>query len=652
MFSRMNLNTKIISMALGCVAIPIMVTFSVVQLKGLSLKQTISSELHKNSDSELANITKGVYETIDQAVGVAIRLNCLSIAKNAGMGVQLFYDQFASGMISEKEAKQKAEDFLLSQKIGKSGYVYVLSREGKILLHPEKKLVGRDLTRHKFIRDQISSGSSKFFEYKWKNPGEQAERYKCLAQEIFEPWGWIISASGYKEELALMIKEEIEPSIRQIIMNKKIGETGYVYVLGGKNETRGHYIVSFNGKRDGENIWNSKDSEGNLFIQSIVEKALSLTPARIATERYPWKNATDKEARIKIAKIAYYRPWDWVIGAGAYEDEIEATALHLGESFQSMLIAVALVCLLLVLVGSGLSLILAKSITKPLENIIKGLGNSYKHLSVTSDKIATSGYDLAKHSSEQAAALEETSSSMEEIAAMIKQNSSSAGRADNLMREAGAEIKNTNCSIAELTTSMEEIKSASHETQRIVKTIDDIAFQTNLLALNAAVEAARAGEAGAGFSVVADEVRNLAMRAANAAMNTSNLIEGTVRKVQDGGDIVGRTGGVFEKMTHNMAIVEQLVSEIAAGSFEQAQGIDQMDHAVAEMNKGVQQVAEGAEENATVAEEMKCHAEQLNGFFGELVTLVSGYKADSMLCLPETSYPGRGNDEFIRLQLN
>jgi methyl-accepting chemotaxis protein len=185
-------------------------------------------------------------------------------------------------------------------------------------------------------------------------------------------------------------------------------------------------------------------------------------------------------------------------------------------------------------------------------------------------------------------------------------------------------IEGADQSMKDLTTSMGEITRASEETGKIIKTIDEIAFQTNLLALNAAVEAARAGEAGAGFAVVADEVRNLAMRAAEAAKNTSGLIEGTVKKIRQGSEIVSKTNGEFGKVSEGAKKVKELVAEIAAASQEQAQGVEQINKAVAEMDKVVQRNAASAEESASASEEMNGQAEQMKEFVVELAMLARG----------------------------
>jgi methyl-accepting chemotaxis protein len=207
---------------------------------------------------------------------------------------------------------------------------------------------------------------------------------------------------------------------------------------------------------------------------------------------------------------------------------------------------------------------------------------------------------LSEAASAQAASLEETSSSLEEMTSQTKQTAGNAGQANNLMSMAQQIIEKANVSMSELTGSMKEIAAGSEKSQKIVKTIDEIAFQTNLLALNAAVEAARAGEAGAGFAVVADEVRNLAIRAAEAAKNTSGLIEDIVKKVRNGEKLVGVTNEAFKEVMGGSGKVLQLIAEIAGSSREQSQGIDQISRAVAEMNNLTQQNAAGAEELASI----------------------------------------------------
>lgn len=274
------------------------------------------------------------------------------------------------------------------------------------------------------------------------------------------------------------------------------------------------------------------------------------------------------------------------------------------------------------LIGILLMWVINRGVTKPLRMVIEGLTEASDQVASGSNQVSTSSQSLAEGSSEQAASIEETSSSLEEMSSMTKQNADNAGQADNLMKEANQVVDQANESMGELTTSMEEISKASEETSKIIKTIDEIAFQTNLLALNAAVEAARAGEAGAGFAVVADEVRNLAMRAADAARNTADLIEGTVKKVGDGSDLVTKTNDAFAQVAESSKKVGELVGEIAAASNEQADGIEQVNKAVTEMDKVVQQNAANAEESASASEEMSAQAEQMKVSVGDLVAMV------------------------------
>ena len=289
----------------------------------------------------------------------------------------------------------------------------------------------------------------------------------------------------------------------------------------------------------------------------------------------------------------------------------------------------ALITLLIVSSAGLLSAVLlmwgiGRGVTKPLKGIIKRLTEASNQVLWGSGQVSASSQQLAEGSSEQAASVEETSASLEEISSMIRQNANSATHADGLVKEANLAVSDANDSMANLTESMNEISHASEETFKIIKTIDEIAFQTNLLALNAAVEAARAGEAGAGFAVVADEVRTLSKRAAEAAGNTSGLIQGTVQKVNEGGNLVTATNQAFSRVAESASRVGELIAEIAAASGEQTEGIEQINRAVGEMEHVIQQNSANAEESAGSAQEMSAQAEQMQEMVGELVALVRG----------------------------
>lgn len=294
------------------------------------------------------------------------------------------------------------------------------------------------------------------------------------------------------------------------------------------------------------------------------------------------------------------------------------------EKLHGALKTIFLILFVAFIAATALSLAISRNLTAALSETIGKLNLAADHVATASDELSTASQSLAEGSSEQAASIEETASSLEEMSAMTKQNADNAHQADQYMKEATQIVRQANEAMIALAGSMEAINKASEETSKIIKTIDEIAFQTNLLALNAAVEAARAGEAGAGFAVVAGEVRNLAMRAAEAARNTASLIEATVKKVQEGATIAATTNASFTKVRESSTKVAHLVGEIAAASKEQADGVQQINAAVTQMEQVVQRNAANAEESASASQEMSAQSENLRDYVGELQQLMDG----------------------------
>ncbi|MEN6623125.1 MAG: methyl-accepting chemotaxis protein [Smithella sp.] len=262
------------------------------------------------------------------------------------------------------------------------------------------------------------------------------------------------------------------------------------------------------------------------------------------------------------------------------------------------------------------------SVVSPITKVISGISDSARETAIVSSEVSAAAEQLAEGAANQASSLEETAASLNEMSSMTASNANSTNQARIMMTEAKNIVEKVSTHMDDMRKAIVNIIKSNQETNKIIRTIDEIAFQTNLLALNAAVEAARAGEVGAGFAVVADEVRNLAMRASEAAKNTTHLIENTIKAVEHGDALTKLTQDAFGENMEILNKIGQVVDEIASASREQADGILGINNAIAEIDKITQESANNADQSKIASEKMNSQVEDLREHVAALAAIV------------------------------
>jgi len=582
----------------------IMVVLIPLLVVGLYASIKASSALEELALSQSAEIAKSLAGTADVAVQEELKIvTQLSLmdtvidaaAKHAQGNDGLEVDKAGASLTAlVKSAGEEYEVIFLADTKGK---VFADGVNGKYK--------GIDLSDRDYVKAALTGKVNAGSVVKSKGSGLPVLTF---AAPVYSPSKELVGVVGTAPKITFLTNK---------IDAVKLGKTGFAFVVNKEGAVLAHpqkdLVLSFN----------MREQEG---MKELVGKMLA---GQTGSERYTFKG---------IKKVAGYAPAtsaNWFVGVGQNYDELAAPA----HAIRNFIIILGIIFLAGTIVAITF---FARSISRPIQNAVEQMTEAANQVASAAAEVSSASQSLAEGASSQAAAIEETSSSIEELSSMTKQNAGNAGHADGLMKDARTVIQTANDLMEHLTGSMADITTASEETSKIVKTIDEISFQTNLLALNAAVEAARAGEAGAGFAVVAEEVRSLAIRAAEAAKNTAGLIEGTVKKIMDGSDLVMRTNQIFTDVSSHTSKVNELVGEIAAASQEQSQGIDQINKAVTEMDKVAQETASSAEESASASEEMNAQAEQMKQISMALLGIIGGDTSNLENSCREDAGPRRG----------
>ena len=325
----------------------------------------IRDSLQNNIESELQNTSTAIYNLVQTSANVSIKNYLRGAAEKNVEIIDAFYQESRQGLLTDKEAREKAAAVLLSQTIGESGYIYCLDSKGIVVVHPQHALIGTDVSDFPFVKDVLVKKRG-YLEYDWKNPDEEVTRPKALYMMNFQPWDWIIAVSSYRAEFNGLVNVD---DFKQSVLDLRFGKTGYAFVI----NSEGKAII--HPKLEGINILSVEGMPNEYLVEMIQRKNGRML--------YPWKNPGETEARMKLCIFHYIEEYDWLVAASSYQDEFYRPLRTIG----SMVLVTFLFTMVLVL---SISYKISNSITNPLQKLMDhfdtvGMGDFSLRMAVTSN---------------------------------------------------------------------------------------------------------------------------------------------------------------------------------------------------------------------------------------------------------------------------
>ena len=495
------------------------------------------------------------------------------------------------------DAQNHAMNTISGMRYGDQDYFWITDLDLKMVMNPmAPELVGRDVSELKQNGKLVVSSDTNtplyaaitrmclespthdgFIWYEWPDPNA-ADRWvrKLSYVHLFEPWGWIVGTGVYMDKLNQAIdlkRREVEDASWRQIYFTIFAIVAVLIVI--------FFLTMILSRR---------------FIEHPVQKAVDLADkvkSGNLSERLRVPASRNEVAKLSVALDAMA---DSLAGKAELANTIAEGDLSHEVSLASD--------------EDRLGLALRKMVVE-LNRLIRELFEASARVEAGADQISESSQSLSQGAAEQAASIQEISAAVTEVGGQTRTTAENARKAAHLADTSREAAMQGNSEIQNMVHAMQGISTSSKEVAKIIKVIDDIAFQTNLLALNAAVEAARAGKHGKGFAVVAQEVRALASRSAKAAHETAELIQSTVKQVDQGTVIADKTADTFGQIVNGVEDVAGLISEISTASADQAQAVAVVDQGLEQIDQVTQQNTANAAQTAAAAKELTDQAAQV-----------------------------------------
>jgi len=569
------------------------------------------------------------YETyVGHATAVAERKVKLAEMNANAIAIMAGFDERAkAGEFSEDDAKVRATEAIMAMRYGTDGYFWLQGYDGVMVSHPIKAALNgkmlldlEDPTGKKFFQEMVdvvkgSSTSAGFVDYMWPKPGFEEPVMKYSHVAGYAPWGWIVGTGVYADDLQALLMKSIITAVVVLLVaafatlaaafsigrsiSRPVTDLKNVMNEVAQNDTHNEVPHTNRGDEIGEMAHALVALRESVIERNELEERKEEQQKEIEGQR----RANDEQtARVSAAQKAVVTSLGEALNRLASGDltfsvgDLGAEYAELRDDFN-------------------------RTVTQ-LRSMVGSVQNAIQLIQGGAGEISTATNDLSRRTEQQAAALEETAAALDEITATVKQSSSGASEARDIVANARTEADQSGDVVRDAVSAMGRIEESSRRITEIISVIDEIAFQTNLLALNAGVEAARAGEAGKGFAVVAEEVRELAQRSATAAKEIKTLIESSAHEVENGVKLVNATGTALEGIAAGVQEISTRIETIATSAREQSMGLQEINVAINEMDQTTQQ-------NAAMVEETTAASHSLAEEAQNLAELISQFSTDS-----------------------